>query len=550
MRKLVALLVAATAMLTAAMTAYGVEMNLIYDEIYHYYNEEDVFIEINGKRIETPDMPPVILNDRTLVPVREVFEAVGADVEWDNKAKKASIEYEGVSVIFTIGSRTVNLGRSKYIIADTDPAPMIINDKTMIPVRTAANLLGFDVNWDNSRRTVELTDLSGEASKPSESETSGETEKTDGQDADFPSNESVIGKIYCTKSADGADLIYLAYENPVEPEISRYSNPQRVVMDFDGTSLSADGSTEFEGTVITSVRSANHEDSARIVLDVKKQPDIEVRKSPTGIVIIVRSSEGKGSTQIYDLIDGDVYEPPKESEVQSGAQTGNQTDTQTDTQTEQTNPSGGSLITLDTSGTVDSTTATDFDYNTIVIDAGHGGSDPGALGGNAKESEINLSISKKVTAKLEAAGYTVVQTRPDDTHTTLQARVDTASVKRDGKIAALFVSIHCNSFDREDVNGTQVYYHPDSKYGTILAQNIYNANVSGTSLNPGQIHDGSHLFVIRKTIQPAALVETAFISNDSDRAYLTSDEGQEALAQGIFEGIVKTVEQMKSDKGL
>lgn len=568
MRRLLLLTIltaAAFSLITA--TALAAEMNLIYDEVYHYYNEDDVFLEINGTPIETEEMPPVVIKDKTLVPVREVFEALGADVSWLNDTQQTKITYNGSEVLFTVGSPVVYMGRSKYAIPETDPAPMIINDKTMVPIRIVATLLGFDVNWDKSRRTVMLTDedytppaqdspsesvsgSTGSVSKPENKPTgnTGSTSKPENKptgNTDSNSGESVISKIFCTKSADGADLIYLAYTNPTNPVIARYESPNRVVMDFDGAVFTADASVDFDGTFVKSVRGANHDDKSRIVLDIKStQPNIELMRSSTGIVIIVRMAVLKPSTKIGDLVNGQIYVAPKLSEVDSSSE-----NTVPDS-SENNSSSGSDRVDLDTSGTVDTTTNRSFDFSSIIIDPGHGGHDSGALGGSIKESNVNLAISLKVAEKLQNAGYNVIMTRSGDTYPTLQDRVDIASEKTNGTIPAIFVSIHCNSFENPSTNGTQVYYHPDSKYGTILAQNIYNANVAQTSLRPAQIHDGSHLFVIRKTLQPAALVETGFISNYSDREYISSSAGQEALANGIFTGIVQTLEQMKADKGL
>ena len=305
-------------------------------------------------------------------------------------------------------------------------------------------------------------------------------------------------------------------------------------MDFDGAQLKHSTTTvEFEdGAIITSVRGANHEDMARIVLDVKKQPNIRVYSSSDGIVIVAGTAGSSYSTKIELDQTYDQNEPPKASDDKP--------------------QSGGGEVNLDTTGTVDTTKKVELDYVSIVIDPGHGGYDPGAIGGKVNEKDVALAISLLVRDKLEDEGYNVVMTRSADTYPSLQDRVDIASKATDGeKIPALYVSIHCNSVDNNPgVNGTQVYYHPDSKYGTILAENIYNRNLVNTTLTPRQVHDGSGLFVIRKTIQPAALVETAFISNDSDREYLTSKEGQEALATGIVEGIIETMEQMKKDKGI
>ncbi len=533
MRKLLPAVLLALVLCSPA--AHAVEMNLIYDEVYHYYNEPDVFIELDGRRVATKEMPPVILMDRTLVPVREVFESLGASVTWINETSQTKISYNGADVLFTTGSRSVYLGRSKVSIADTDPAPMIINDKTMVPVRIVANLLGYDVEWDDARRTVKLSEASpyiyGESTSTAQS--SQPTQPVQ------PASDSVISAV-SVESIASADLVYLTYTKPAKPTVARYNTPERVVMDFDGAVYSG-GAASGSGSIVKGVRAANHDGMARIVLDVDKQPNIEVYRSENGIVIVATAASGKYATNIGDLTGGAVFSPDSITAAQPP---------KTDT------GSGGSgsaegAVELDTSGTVDTTATKEFDYTTVVIDAGHGGSDPGAMAGSVKESAITLAISEKVVAKLRAAGYNVITTRTtDDVKPTLQERAEIANKKRGGKIPAIFVSIHCNSFENPDSNGTQVYYDPDSKYGTILAENIYNANLAATSLRAGQIHDGSHLYVVRTTLQPAALVETAFISNSSDRAYLTSESGQEALASGITEGIIKTMDKMKADKGL
>lgn len=534
MRKLITALLGALVLLCP--TAHAVEMNLIYDEIYHYYYAEDVFVEINGRPVATREMPPVVLMDRTLVPAREVFEALGATVTWLGETGQTKINYGGTEVLFTTGSRTVYLGRSRVTIPDSDPAPMIINDKTMVPVRIVANLLGFDVEWDNARRTVMLNDPSGSSAALGGVSSSSSTASSSAAQPPAKTPSSVISAVSCKQNGN-TDLIYLTFSDPVEPEIARYTNPNRVVLDFNDTVFTANPSVSFSGLFVTSVRGAAHDSMARVVLDVSRQPNIDVQRSQDGIVIIASPAGSRYSTSVGDLTGGSVYVPPTVTPSISG--TG---ETPTVTQS-------GEGVELDLTGTVDTTDTRDFDYNAVVIDAGHGGSDPGAMSGSIKESAINLAIAQKVTDKLRAAGYTVVTTRDDDnTYPTLQDRVDIASKKTaSGKIPAIFVSVHCNSFERPETNGTQVYYHPDSKYGTILAQNIYNANVALTELKPAQIHDGSNLYVIRKTLQPAALVETAFISNSSDRSYLTGEEGQEALAEGIFTGIVQTMERMRQD---
>ena len=179
----------------------------------------------------------------------------------------------------------------------------------------------------------------------------------------------------------------------------------------------------------------------------------------------------------------------------------------------------------------------------VVIDAGHGGDDPGAVGYNssgkavAYESHINLAIALLVGEKLEQSGFEVVYTRDKDEYISLKERSELAnSIECD-----LFVSIHCNSIENGAIKGTQVYYHPSSEIGTVLAENIYDNVVEMTGLSPKNTQNGSHLYVIRTTTSPAVLVETAFISNESDRNYLLSKNGQETMEQAIYKGITETI---------
>ena len=179
----------------------------------------------------------------------------------------------------------------------------------------------------------------------------------------------------------------------------------------------------------------------------------------------------------------------------------------------------------------------------VVLDAGHGGNDPGAVGYDssgkevAYESTINLAITKLLGKKLEASGVKVIYTRDEDEYASLKSRTELSN----NSGCDLFVSIHCNSIAKPEIDGTQVYYHPSSEVGTILAKNIYNNMVSMTGLSPKNLQNGSHLYVIRTTVAPAVLVETAFISNAHDRAYLTSASGQETIAEAIYQGVVKTL---------
>ncbi len=174
----------------------------------------------------------------------------------------------------------------------------------------------------------------------------------------------------------------------------------------------------------------------------------------------------------------------------------------------------------------------------IVLDPGHGGSDPGAIGpGGTREKDVNLKIALAASAWLQKQGVQVVLTRVDDYDVSLQNRCDIANQAG----AACFVSIHCNAATDPDAQGAETYYHDDSEEGRKLAQCLQE-NVTALGL-PGRgaksdfnLHQ-SGLYVLRNTVMPAALVEVAFISNPDEEAWLNDPANQDAAGKAIAKGV-------------
>lgn len=175
----------------------------------------------------------------------------------------------------------------------------------------------------------------------------------------------------------------------------------------------------------------------------------------------------------------------------------------------------------------------------IVLDPGHGGSDPGSYRGSDVEKAITLDISKRVRDILVARGWQVMMTRDDDrdvfapndsAHDELQARDDVAN--HNG--ARLFLSVHVNAFMNAGPHGATVYYY---KPGDLaLAQAVDKRIASELNLkNDGIVKD--KLYVVHHANMPASLVETAFISNPDDRALLESPQWRQQMAQAIADGI-------------
>lgn len=172
---------------------------------------------------------------------------------------------------------------------------------------------------------------------------------------------------------------------------------------------------------------------------------------------------------------------------------------------------------------------------TVIIDAGHGGKDPGAIGLISKESDINLLIAEQVKIKLEELGYTVIMTRTDDSFVGLTERVGIAN---DYPNSLCFVSIHQNSVDNApEVTGTEVLTCNNRDGNMALAETLASDVSEHIGSRNRGVQNYTNLVVIRDTVMPAALVECGFISSDREEELLFTDEYRELIAEGIVKGI-------------
>jgi len=152
--RIVSVLLAAFLCLSVTVPAFAddmVRMTLDYDGQTHKYEAKPVRLIINGEELTGLTMPPIILNDLTLVPVREVIEALGAVVDWKADTREIYIAYDDTLIILQVDNEYANV--SGNMLQMSQP-PKIINDKTMVPLSFVSRNLGFSVNWDGDNRIV------------------------------------------------------------------------------------------------------------------------------------------------------------------------------------------------------------------------------------------------------------------------------------------------------------------------------------------------------------------------------------------------------------
>ena len=476
----------------------------------------EISLVINNTKVEC-EVPPIISNDRTLVPVRVLFEYYDAKVSWNESLRQVMVISGTTVMIFNIDSKIMYLNGAVHTL---DAAPVIVNDRTLVPVRFISENLGYIVKWDGLSRTVSV-------SKPKETSSSVSTTKPVESNKDnVNSNLVKLSSIRIGEKDDNCEIT-VVLSKKVTPKVMTLSDPHRLIFDFYGTNcLVADGNEKTESDVFSEVRWASHEEFTRIVVETKEECKYQISYiSEKNCKITVTS--GNDNKNDSGKNPGDEENSGKENNTSSSA--------------EKEKPK------IVYSGTP-----------VVVIDPGHGGYDPGAVGtdenGNEVlyEKDVCLDISSRINNILTQNGVDVIMTRTtdvafgEDELNDLLARCDIAN----NSGACLFVSIHNNAFTNSKANGVCVLYsglESASDYGITgkqLAQNIQDELVDATGLYDRGIVESPGIVVLKKTVMPAVLVECAFITCPTDRAHLESPTGKQKIAQAISDAIISSLKQM------
>lgn len=189
---------------------------------------------------------------------------------------------------------------------------------------------------------------------------------------------------------------------------------------------------------------------------------------------------------------------------------------------------------------------------TVIIDAGHGGDDGGAIGiDGTVEKDINLDIALKLEKLLKFYGFDVIMTRTEDIMTCddgldslrkrkvsdIHNRFDVLEKNPD----AVFISIHQNKFEDNSQHGTQVFYSGNNDESKLLAESIQNSIVSVLQPDNSRVvkKSGSGIYLLYHAKLPAVLVECGFISNPAEVKKLNDENYRMKIAILIADGLIK-----------
>jgi len=195
-----------------------------------------------------------------------------------------------------------------------------------------------------------------------------------------------------------------------------------------------------------------------------------------------------------------------------------------------------------------------FDFDTIIIDAGHGGEDGGAVAKDGTlEKDINLDIALKLNEILSSSGYCTLMTREKDVSiydrdqnknlrqkkvSDMQNRLDLIN----SSPSNILISIHQNKFPNKKYSGTQVFFSKNNKSSEILAKSVQSSIKSLIQpQNDREIKPANkNIFILHNSKVPAIIVECGFISNEEELKNLINPEYQSKIASAIYNGILNS----------
>ncbi len=497
MKRLLAFLLVFMTMLPMVANA---SMILEYNGKKHEYTGSLYDLEVNGEKVETP-LEPIIFNGRALVPVKEVMTAMGAKVTYIDRTREVTVSLDDTYVVMQIDSPYVYINAEKHAIPD-GVVPMLIakegeSAKTMVPVRFVSESLGMKVEFDGENGVIRIDNPNQKKEEPEISYSSTVKSVKIGEE-----DEYTVVTVTLTAAPE-------KITSPVLIESSGV-----LYLDIYGADYTASNNILADVGAVAGVRLGQHEEYTRVAIDTEGIEDYYTRLSKNETVLkIYVSGTGEEDKDTENALPPEEQKPDGDEEIETP----------------------DSFLTGE---------------KIVVIDAGHGGTDPGAVyshdGIEYREKIINLAVAKKVRDILESKGVKVEMTRSGDTYPTLAERSDFANKLG----AAMFVSIHSNSNENTSVSGLEVFYSKSNNSDRYtltskkLADDIYKNLIKATSASQRGVKT-EEWYVTRTSEMPAVLIELGFITNQAEAQKLYTDEYRDTLAKAIADAILADLKIVK-----
>ncbi|WP_434751148.1 N-acetylmuramoyl-L-alanine amidase [Paenibacillus amylolyticus] len=442
-------------------------------------------IILDGQELLLPsDVEVVNVNNNVMIPIRVVAENLKFNVKWDQKSQNVSIEQNAKVLSLNVGKKEARVQNVKVTL---NTAPKLIKNTVVVPLRFVSEEMGLSVSWNNKEKIVGLTSTElPPVAEPSPAPT-----------VPGVGNNIVWSKVNDISFAN--QQLVVSVDTEVTPQITRLTNPDRIVVDLPNTTFGDMGSTLLQGTM-----------GKLDVSGIANVTDVRYslfKKDPAQVRVVI---------ELNNL-----------SDVQANSQY----------------VSGKLIVDLALTATIGipvSPGGNDSGKQVVVIDAGHGGKDPGTIGiSNTQEKDFTLPLALKVQSLLlQEPDIDVVMTRETDVYPTRPERVKLANTLN----ADVFVSIHGNSVKASPLTtGTETFYYKRNSSKT-LADIVHRHLIQALGFKDRGVKNGN-LEVLRDTTMPAVLLEIGFLSNLAEEQAMLSENVQNTAAQAIVDGIKEFLQQ-------
>ncbi len=244
-KRIIPAFITASIILGSVSNIYGavVNMDLVYDGVKHKYSAEEVKITIDGNALASLDVPPVIINERTMVPARAVFENIGCDIAWNESTQEVYIMHNTDLIVLKIDSNEGTKNGTPFYM---DTPAKIVNDRTLIPVRAVSEAINCQVGWDDVTRTVSISTSSTE--KPDDNDENSTSDSTN-ENTGSTSGENSENN---NGSSSGNGTII----NPIEPGDNNNSSTSDNSQSSSGNTSSNAQTISITGITIPQAQSA------------------------------------------------------------------------------------------------------------------------------------------------------------------------------------------------------------------------------------------------------------------------------------------------------
>lgn len=481
-RNLRLMFLSALVILMMCQAVYGAKSDITQrdiDEGVAFCKEYPVYLQVDGVAVET-DVPPVIIKERTLIPARAVFESMGATVNWDENARIVEITLGTSKVLLTIDSKTAFVNGASVPM---DVPAMIIDSRTLIPVRFVAESLSCGIGWDDVSRTVKVT-------SPVIKEMTG-----------IRTVEITEESEYYRVSID-SDGVIGGYKS------FAYDNPERFGIDIKSAQLETrEEEAEADSDMIKAVRFSQFDpETVRIVVDLEGKVAGKVSYSPDKKSIYIDFNKDQQ----------DEYE--------------NLGDTTADGLDVVDWRATGRLVVIDPGhGGKDPGSQAIRDGVEIL-----------------NEKDINLDVALRLNRMLKAAGVSTYMLRETDTSITLYDRPAMANaVNGDLYIAVHNNSspVNPNARGVEVYYNAKANECDYAIYSKRLAEKVYSEFMNAVDI-PGRGAKSEPAYaVLNKTQMPAIIIEGAFLSNTEDLKLMMTDEFRENYALATAKAIIQILNE-------